>query len=310
MTREEQIRTLCEKWIAQATANDSIQISSQSEQYRLMRNGIHFHELNFSELVTAGIGLTKILLLKGMNTVVASDHFHFWSWAAEVILETEDCIFSNEEHELRELFEMLIRSSLAGLRAPTNDPGYLALQQKADDLTEFNAKQLILNRSLITAYLGFPFLEGLCKKMASTYVDFSGKVIQEFSVHDKNIDRTYTVGSRCSNLGHLLYLLQDSVADRELSTCLSELYNHVEQFGHGEPGYEVIFNWRNASLHGETSFPTIGGTLVSISTLICLYQLKDKFKDKQTRIMKRLQAKYRSSAISRHRAPWEFYPPY
>jgi len=193
MTKEEQIINLCDSWISQATANGGIQIGMETERYRLRNNAIQFHELNYSELMAAGVGLTKILLLKGMNTIVDFDHLHFWSWAAEVILETQDCYFNHEEREIQQLFNILIRSCLAGIRAPTDDPGYRALRQQADEMTEFNAKQLLQNSTLITAYLGFPFLEGLCKKVCSEYVDYSGKVIKEFSAPD----RDYKVGIRC-----------------------------------------------------------------------------------------------------------------
>ncbi|NOX75476.1 MAG: hypothetical protein GXP17_02435, partial [Gammaproteobacteria bacterium] len=74
------IKELCNNWCqAVQQPEGGFAIGGQSEQYRLLRNGIQFHDLDFEQLVAAIDGLTKVLLLPGLNTVVDQDHFGLWS---------------------------------------------------------------------------------------------------------------------------------------------------------------------------------------------------------------------------------------
>lgn len=310
MSNEAFIKELCDNWRKEACTDGEIHIGSKSERFRLLNNGIKFHELDFHELISAGVGLAKNLLLKGLNTIIVPDYFHFWSWSAEIILDPHDSFFIKDESDLRDLFQILVRSGLSNPIPPTNNYAFHSLLKRVSDLTEFNSKQLLQNCHKIMVYLGFPLLEGICKKMCLEYIDYDGTVKKDFKVPINNPIRSYQAGEKCSNLGHLLYLLQSIVATKELSEVLTELYKHIEQFGDGKPGYQVIFNWRCASLHGEATYPTIGGTLLSLTILICLHQTSDKYDIKKTTILERIKRDYNYSLSTGNRSPFEFYPPY
>ena len=65
----DEIKRLCDSWcLAAQQPGGGFAIGGETEQYRLLRNGIQFHDLDFDQLVAAISGLTKVLLLPGLNT--------------------------------------------------------------------------------------------------------------------------------------------------------------------------------------------------------------------------------------------------
>jgi len=67
MTTTPDMRALCRGWIAAATVAGGLEIGEQSESFRLHRNGIRCHELDYDDLRAACVGLTEILLLAGIE---------------------------------------------------------------------------------------------------------------------------------------------------------------------------------------------------------------------------------------------------
>ncbi len=82
----EKITELCDSWVAAVSMEGGgFAIGRESEQYRLFNNGVQFHDLEYESLIASISGLTKVLLLPGLNTVVDQDHFGLWSWCFPVV---------------------------------------------------------------------------------------------------------------------------------------------------------------------------------------------------------------------------------
>ncbi|MCE2597406.1 hypothetical protein K6Y31_21795 [Motilimonas cestriensis] len=183
----EKILELCDSWCeAVQLPEGGIGIGGESEQYRLLRNGVQFHELDYDGLKATITGLSKVLLLPGLNTVVDQDHFGLWSWCAEIILSRESGAFEDNEYELRKLFETCVRASLAHCKKPAPSREEWDQQVQRDQLIPHNAKFFIQESGLALAYLVFPLLEGICKKLCFEFISMDGRVVRCFSVPTRN----------------------------------------------------------------------------------------------------------------------------
>ena len=313
MTSPQKIRELCDSWCNSVQQpGGGIAIGGQSEQYRLLRNGINFHELSFDQLVAAIDGLTRVLLLPGLNTIVDQDHFGLWSWCSEVILCRETGFFAEEERELRKLFETCVRSALVHCRKPAANKEEWERQVVIDQQLPHNSRYFLQESSLILAYLTFPLLEAVSKKVCSSYVAMDGAVIAKFDIPSKAGGvREYDPNGRwnqkqCSSLRDLLFLIHLNVASSELKNALSEFRGHVSTLDNSEDPFDVVYKWRNQSLHGSTSFQTIGGTLLNLVLLIVIHQLSGRYDLLKNKTIERCRWEMQSG----HRSPWSFYPPY
>jgi hypothetical protein len=240
------------------------------------------------------MGLTRVLLLNGMNTVIDMDHLVFWSWMGELFSSRETCYFKTEEHPIQKLFEIVIRTTLAGIRPPIRDRQEWETQRKIRELTEFNTRELVSNSSLVQAYLVFPLLEAVIKKACSNYVDYSGKVVSHFSVNKKDgrIQNYVCSGQgkkSCSSLRDLLFLLYDEVAGADLRQQITLVRQHILELDDQEDPFDLIYRWRNSSLHGETSYPTIGGTLLNLVILIALSEIRQDYEIVRSKVWDRVQ---------------------
>ena len=309
----DEIRTLCDNWCNAARKPEGgFAISGETEKYRLLANGVHFHELDFDELMASITGLSKVLLLPGLNTVVVQDHFALWSWSAEILLSRHTNFFTHEEHEVRSLFETCVRASLANCRKPPSGKEEWERQNKIQEQLPHHARYFLLNSALVLAYLGFPLLESITKRICSNFVQMDGTVIAPFQVLNKigNV-KEYDPNGRfnqkqCANLRDLLFLLYDQIADPDLKRLLSEFRQHISSLDSTEDPFDIIYKWRNQSLHGTTNFQTIGGTLLNLTSLICIYQLRDNYSDLRVKVLE--QCRWESQ--HEHKSPWSFYPPY
>ncbi len=313
MISPQKIRELCDSWCNSVQQpGGGIAIGGQSEQYRLLRNGLQFHELGFDQLVATIDGLTKVLLLPGLNTIVDQDHFGLWSWCSEVILYRETGFFANEEHELIKLFETCIRSSLVHCRKPAATKEEWQQQVETDQQLSHNSRYFLQELSLTLAYLAFPLLEAVSKKVCSSYVAMDGVVTAKFDVPNKAGGvREYDPNGRwnqkqCSSLRDLLFLIHLNVANDELKNALDEFRNHIATLDNSEDPFDVVYKWRNQSLHGSTSFQTIGGTLLNLVLLIVIHQLSDRYDSLKDKTLEHCRWEMQSG----HRSPWSFYPPY
>lgn len=83
--------------------------SAVTLRHRLHRNGVVFHALGIDELRAACLGLSEVLLLPGMNTILDLDHRLFWAWAGQLLLGPEAAVFRADE---REIAELLVASNI------------------------------------------------------------------------------------------------------------------------------------------------------------------------------------------------------
>jgi hypothetical protein len=303
-SNEEEIRELCKALVKAARRPEGGFVFSEStERYRLHRNRISFHELNYDEIQAVCTGLNQVLLFEGLNTIISLDHQLFWAWAGEVLLSPLSKFFTDDEQEIKQLFESCIRASLAGSHPPLQSREDLKRQRELAKLVEFNTQQLVLNSHLILAYLSFPLLEAMLKKVCRQYIDYSGKVITGFNV----IHKVYKPNSRCSSIGDLLYLLHQTVSDADLRPRLDEVRQHLTSLDNTLDPFALVYSWRNKSLHGQTSFPTIGGTLLNIVILIAFNQIKISYEEARANAWFNVQREVEMFKSTGHRSPWSYY---
>ena len=309
--RSNDIRRMCEEWIeaAHSGGNGSIAIGGSTEKFRLWRNGIQFHEVDLNSVRTAITYLTKTLLLKGYNTIIDFDHKLLWSWLAQVTIGNNTPNMLNE-YQFNELFASVARCSLAGVRNPQDTREEWDRKNQLEKLQEHNSIEMARSSNLLLSYMVFPLLEAICKTTCHSYMNEVGEVIMAFSIPRKNgSPRLYGIGSKCSSLRDVLFLLESCVTGNTLS-YLSEMKLHINWLtGSTEHQYDTIFDWRNSSLHGHASHSTIGGTILGWCYQVALDGFEN---DYETRAASALQFAIRESqnyTQSGYRDRYSYYPP-
>jgi len=139
-----------------------------------------------------------------------------------------------------------------------------------------------------------------------------GGVIQRFTAGPAG--REYNVGETCSNVRDLLWLVNDNCSTDELRHDLGEVRAHLKGLAVGnEDGFDVIFRWRNSSLHGVESLPTVGGTVLNVALLIALSEIRDRYEAMRALALTQVQEEAQgvgASGLGDSRSPLSFYPPY
>jgi len=307
--RSKEILDLCHSWVSASTAADgTIQISGSSEEFRLRNNGVEFHTLSYNELRAACIGLSRVLLRPGLNTVIDFDHMLFWSWCGEIFASTAASYFGVDEREPQQLFGLACRAALA----ETYRPDHRGWEENRDRLMamEPNSRELVTNAHVVLVYLAFPLLEAILRKTCSAYVTPNGSVVTSF---DKGHGGrgSYSIGDRCSNFGHLLWLLYDRVAGPELVDGLDQQRAGLRALESNTDPFGLLFGWRNSSLHGQTALPTIGGTVYNTAILIALDAVRADYDALREKIVERVRWQAATDQLtSGYRSPWSYYPPW
>jgi hypothetical protein len=305
------IRELCERWVqAAAGAGGGIQVGGQSESFRLRVNGIRFHELEHDELQCASLGLMRVLLLPGFNTVIDADHMLLWAWHAEFLLSRETGYLPiRERADMRQLLDMCTRCALARPSPLTRGRSFeerRELSRLWEALVDVHFQHLGIHAHGLLAYVGFPLLEGVTKLALPTYVDLEGNVLQAFTVSFGQ-PRRYKPGGRCSNVAHLLDLLHQQ-ADQHLKAALDTVRAHLRPFGQNAEPLLTLYDWRNSSLHGAGALPTIGGTVLTIALLIAVAQFRDRYRALRDQIVTQLRQQAGGLRPDTSRNPWTYYP--
>ncbi len=307
------IEKLCDNWFAASTPPEGgMRIGPETERFRLLANGVVFHELNHEELCAALIGLSKVLLLPGFSTIVNDDHYALWSWCGELLLNSRSRHFPAAQSEIHSLYAASIHAALAFCSKPTETEEEWEEQNRIEDLQPHHAKLLIKQSSLILAHLAFPLLEAVLKRACAAYVAFDGRVVSAFSVPNKQGNpREYDPNGpfrnrQCSSLRDLLFLHSTVVASPKLKNLLDRFCERLTTLDASQDPFDLIYGWRNQSLHGSTNFQTIGGTILSFSLLISLFEIEHGFEEYRFRTFENC----RWLAQLPSKSPWSFYPPY
>jgi hypothetical protein len=302
------ISKLCDDWCAAASPQGGVTVfGGNTKKYRLLANGVVFHDLDHEALCAAVVGLSKILLRPGFNTVIDQDHFGLWSWCGELLLSPPAELFPKDQHEIKSFYEATIHASLANCRKPPNSKEEWEAQNRIHDLQPHHAKQLLQKAHLVLAYMAFPLLEAVLKRACASYVTFDGQVVTAFTVSmPQGNSRTYAPQGQCSSLRDLLLLHHSSVATPRLRLLMDKFRDHIRLLDASKDPFDLLYSWRNQSLHGSTNFQTIGGTVLNLSLLISLFEIEQNFDQHRTKILEHCSWQ----AQTGHRSPGSFYPPY
>ena len=311
MTDAKAIMKLCNSWRSAAMQPDgSLTIGGDSEKFRLLANSVSFHDLDYDAMRSACIGLSAVLLLPGLNTVVDHDHSAFWSWCAELLCGSRATYFGQAiaDYPLRTLMELTFRASLVGAYRPDKQGWEQA--RAVDSLLDVHTQAWKRGAHTALTYLAFPLLEGVVKRKCSHYVEMDGTILHEWSTTAANgRPQTHQVGRRCSSLWSLLDLLKTLVACEELRDDLANIEDHLATYSDdGSPGFKVLYDWRNGSLHGASMNGTVGGTVLNTAILIALSDIRDNYDAIRQQTLEQVQRDLRYA--SSDRSPWSYYPPY
>jgi len=283
----EKIKSLCDDFFRNVIQHDgSLRFTAESNNFRLLNNGISFESLNHDSLSAAIVGLTKVLLLPGLNTCIDTDHYALWSWCGELLLGPFAKIKLhnnvNTTHELINLYETTVRASLSHCKKQT----HTSLEDREADRARLiseamnpdNSTIMANNSHLILGYLTFPLLEGLLKKSCSKYVEMDGTVITEFEATNyKGGLKKITPPGPCSSLKSLLELHYKYVASQNLKNAIDSFRDVLSTLDSARDPFDLIQSWRNQSLHGTTNFQTIGGTMLNLCLLISVHEIEAEF---------------------------------
>lgn len=312
-----QITKLCDDWCSASSGPEGVMVqNANTDSFRLLANGVEFHELSHEALCAALIGLSKVMLRQRLSSSVALDHYALWSWCGELLFAPYPQLFPQEPREICSLYKTSIHAALARCEKPTTLEESRERHWRLQELQPHYATQLLQQSHLVLAYLGFPLLEAVLKRACSAYVGFNGEVISEFSVPRKNgtpklylpkgTQRREKHSSQCNSLRDLLVLHHTTIAGERLKVLLDRFREHLHSLDETQDPFDLIYSWRNQSLHGETNFQTIGGSLLNLSLLITLFEFEPEFEQRRLHILQFIQGvEYRQ-----HRPHWSFYPPY
>ena len=303
-----EIRNLCDKWCdASTTPGGGMAIGHQTEQFRLLANGIVFHELSHAEVCAALVALSKVLLRPGMNTIVDQDHFGIWSWCGELLLSPRAAVFAAQQRKIKSLFEANLHAALANCRKPTSSREEWHAQNQIEQQLPHHARQLLQGSSLVLAYLSFPLLEAILKRACTAFITLEGTVVSQFQVPRRNGTlREYKPQDPCSSIRDLLHLHYANTAPAALQALITEFRSHIQFLDSSKDPFDLIYEWRNDSLHGTSNYQTIGGTILSLALLISIFEIAADFEERRQRAIEHC----RREAQFGHKSPCSFYPPY
>lgn len=308
----QEISALCQSWIdATPFKGGRYLLDRSAEDFRLLRNGVVFADLDYDQLRAAAVGLTTVLLRPGLSMHPNGDHRWFWAWCTELLCGGTSTYFKGwPEQEVKALLGLCCRAALAGTYPPDEEGARRQIERSLS--MEHNAGRFVEDATSVLTYLAFPLLEAMTKRHCSEYVSMDGGVIQTFTAEPRG--REYNVGETCSSVRDLLWLVNDSCATDELRHDLGEVRAHLKGFAIGdEDGFDVIFRWRNSSLHGVESLPTVGGTVLNVALLIALSEIRDRYEAMRVLALTQVQEESKgvaASGLGDSRLSTSFYPPY
>ena len=301
------IEKLCDNWCNASEQDSEVLLTMQAEKYRLLSNDIKFHELDYDALCAAIIGLSKVLLRKNLNTIIHTDHLALWSWCGEVLFNGEPRLFPLDQNEIKSLYKTSVHAALAKHNIPSRTREEEIELRRIESIQPHHAKHLLEKSSLILAYLSFPLLEAVLKRSCSEYVSYDGLIKKFFTITKQNGKaRNYEIGDKISSLRDLLFLHRNNVANKELKFRLDAFNEHLRTLDPSQHPFDLIYRWRNQTLHGSTNFNTIGGTLLNLSLLISIAEIENSFENYRSVCLNNLILDEQRG----ERIFWSFYPPY
>lgn len=257
-------------------------------------NGIDPPELDMDALRAGLVGLAQTLAHPSGSLLVLPEHRAMWAWCGQLVLFTGPLLFTEEEWHLQRL-------SAAAIRAHIANPTAENLVPRGDA----NTIWLATDTATVASYLPYSLLEGVIKKVCREHVSFDGRVLAQFDVLRSNgTIRRYNVGDRCSNIGHMLQLLIDSTLDADLRIDLTSVLEFISPGAPVATSCDVVFAWRNGSLHGENHAPAGSAVVLQLALLILLCVIRPDFADRREQAL----AAMRQAIEDQRGSPHCFYP--
>lgn len=274
-SKAQEILQLCDAWRGEYVQPDGSGVENASTRaLRLVANGIRFHELESDELEAACVGLTETMVPRGLGGYICPDHHQFWGWCAQLLLTApiRRIVPTNGDliHQLLETSACLIIGGDSHCLAP--------LEIKHSKDFDWCLDRLIKKKLFVLKFLAYPLLESLLKVHCCSFVRADGTVTTQFSIRLRNGDpRTYKPGKRCSSLRDLFVLLAQTAAWPELSRPLQRLEDHFQRLDPTTRFVDLLYKWRNATLHGTDEVTAVSGTVFNLCLLLCLQLIRPDF---------------------------------
>jgi len=267
------ILRLCDTWRTAYVRPDGSGVEDDSTRHlRLLANGIRFHELDIDELEAACVGLTETMVPRTpLGGYLCSDHHQLWSWCSQVLLTAPlnqlMPVSDDFVHQLLEASACLIVGGKSHVLAPA------AIKDSKD--YDWCLNRLVQKNLFVLKFLAYPLLESLLRAHCCNFIQVDGTVTMQFSVQKENgLMRTYNPGNRCSSLRDLFILLQQSIASAELFWALHRLTTHFQQLEPTTPFFDLLYDWRNSTLHGADEITAVSGVVFNLCLLLCLEFLR------------------------------------
>lgn len=315
MDRAIKIKNLCSEYCKSFLRPDNIMVFDEAHKFELLNNSFQFHELEHDELLASIIGLSQTSMQKDRSVLLNGDHYHLWSWCGELLFHSNIQSRAAGDREHNQLYELVIRGTLARSNGSEFFENYHDYIQNRARIQNHFATYFVDESYLAVSYLVFPLLEGLLKRLSHAYISMDGKILQDFDIETPNGVTRYVAKrqkkgdkDKCSSVRDLLYLYQIHIASYEQNRLIDEFNTHLKTFDSSTSPNELIGKWRNESLHGTTSYESIGIAILNYCLLLSIGEGNNDYLQCREQATKKSRWEYGCNPLDRSRR--SFYPPY
>lgn len=217
-------------------------------------------QLPRDDLAQMPLGLTRILKIQ-----LTPDHDTFWKVVAEWLSDLNEDNDPLHDPLVRNI-ELLVHALIGGSWIP---PSFWPSERSPQSSEDY----ILSEAAILARYMAYPTLEGIIKSLCRRDIRMDGKVRTGRIVLKYGPIDHYPGGERCNNVGHLLWHLEQEVADTELQSRMymfreayADFFDNVQT----DRVYGDITAGRNTSLHGEKRGRAEFGMLLNLISLIVL----------------------------------------
>lgn len=220
-------------------------------------------ELPMDDLAWVPVGASRILKVQRVP-----DHDEIWKLAGEMLVEFEGS---------GTIPEPLIHNTITIIRAVLASDWGPHLHEAEDWAEPTNQRHTIQEASVLARYMVFPTVEGLVKSFCQRDIEMSGKVRQGrriLTYPEQNSNYIGDDGDEVNHLGHLLWHLEQDVAETPLRDRMVEFREAVYDFYRLSESedidgvYGYLSDQRNTALHGEAKAQSESGILLNLIALL------------------------------------------
>lgn len=205
-------------------------------------------ELPMEILEQLGVELIGLL-----DFPISRDHNSYWEWTYFV----SDRLTNSEELMPHEIWSDLSKLFNLALCDWVGSP----------HSHEF---KVTTSAHTIAAYLAYPLLEGLTKRLCADDISKDGTVKRDNRVEKFSGEQEFYVKSeRCYRIHEILWHFEEKVANSVLQAQMRLARTNIRKFGDRPEGqeYGIIFDWRNQLVHGQRAAGVQFGVVLN---LICI----------------------------------------